>query len=97
VAPLASDNPSDHESSTRCIQEAIALDPLSPQLRHSFDVIASHIRVELNSPERADDDAEVPVLYELLLRVEETDLESHLRMASWHAVRTNHAEAKGAP
>jgi tetratricopeptide (TPR) repeat protein len=91
---IASDYLQDHESSTRYIQEAITLDPLSPQLRHSFDIIASNIRQALQNSERTDDDPQVPVLYELLLRIGEADLDSHLRMAQWHLVRGNLGEAR---
>lgn len=82
---VASDNLEDHENSTRYIQEAIALDPLSPQLRHSFDVIANNVRQALLSPKRSEEDPEIPALYELLLRMSEADLECHLRMANYHA------------
>src|SRR5262249_34034147 len=82
---VASDNLEDHDSSTRYIQEAIALDPLSPQLRHSFDIIANNVRNALLSDKRSEHDPEIPALYELLIRMSEADLESHLRMATYHA------------
>jgi hypothetical protein len=78
---VASDNLEDHENSTRYIQEAVALDPLSPQLRHSFDIIANNVRQALLSPERPENDPEIPALYELLVRMSEANLETHLRMA----------------
>jgi predicted Zn-dependent protease len=82
---VASDNLEDHENSTRYIQEAIALDPLSPQLRRSFDIIANNVRQALLSEKRSEEDPEIPALYELLVRMSEADLDSHLRMANYHA------------
>jgi hypothetical protein len=91
---VASDNLEDHENSTRYIQEAIALDPLSPQLRQSFEIIARNVRQAMTAQERAVHDPEIRVLYEMLLRMSEADLDCHLRMVDHHIAFEELREAR---
>jgi tetratricopeptide (TPR) repeat protein len=64
-------------------EQAIELDPASPALRRSYEIVVDRLRIAVS--EAKPDDVETPRLYELLLRVEEADVASHLAMARWHA------------
>jgi hypothetical protein len=69
------------------------MDPLALALRHSFSVIAAHIRAALKSPELPGNDPSIPRLWELLARSREADDATHMVMARYQFATGNALEA----
>ncbi|MGC4114234.1 MAG: tetratricopeptide repeat protein [Myxococcales bacterium] len=72
-------------------EQAVDLDPASPALRRSYEIVVERLRTAVGEARPGDE--ETPKLYELLIRADEADAGSHLAMARWHAESGNPAEA----
>ncbi|MBI5542426.1 MAG: tetratricopeptide repeat protein [Deltaproteobacteria bacterium] len=66
------------------VEDALEVDPVSPSFHRSFEIVTERIRRALCDEHRKPDDPETPRLYELLLRLGEADVPSHLAMARFH-------------
>lgn len=91
---VAADYAGELEMAFEQITTAIAKDPLAPPFRHSFDLIARHLRAALADPERDADDPSTPRLYALLQRADEADVGAHLAMVRFHLAKGHAAEAR---
>ncbi|MCC6334293.1 MAG: hypothetical protein IT380_09935 [Myxococcales bacterium] len=81
---IAEDNRSDYEAALTSIQRAIAMDPVAPPFRHSFKVIAAHIREALGEQQGREPLPSTPKLWEVLTRAGEADDGVHLALARHH-------------
>jgi tetratricopeptide (TPR) repeat protein len=86
---IACDYLGDLEEAMQYIREARDLDPLASPFNRSFDIISQHIRDELLRPDRAADDANTPLLYQLLVQAGATGAEAV------HLVQTRYLVATG--
>ena len=86
---VASDYTGELEMAFENVTAALALDPLSGPIHHSFEVITRRIREALSSPERAVDDPSTPRLYAILVGASEAEVESHAAMARYHLATGN--------
>lgn len=80
---IVADALGDFESAFHHIERSIALDPLDSQVNHSYEVIADHARGALRFAVEHEKPADIEVVYKLLARVGEADLESHLLYARY--------------
>jgi predicted Zn-dependent protease len=87
---VVSDAKGEFQMAVRHIEHALALDPLSPEVIRSFEIISTRIRAALAEAEAAS--PEVPKLYQLLLGSDTADSESHLMMAR-HLEQTGQFDA----
>lgn len=81
---VVADCQGEHEQAFNYIREALELDPLSLPYGRSYDLIVENIRKTVGNETTAPTSPDTPRLYELLVRVNETDAACHLSMARWH-------------
>lgn len=84
---IVSDYLDDLPLALRHVEEALECDPISPSFHRSFEIVTDRIRRTLADPGRPPDDPLTPRLYELLARLGEADVPSHLAMARFQAHR----------
>ncbi len=94
VTGVTQDERGELEMAWEELEKAVAADPLSLPVRHSFEVIARRVREALAAPGRAADDPSTPRLYALLSASNEADLGAHLAMVRWQVATGRAAEAR---
>lgn len=90
---IAHDYQGELEAAFEAITRAVALDPLEPAARNSWDVIVGRIAGALTADGRDTDDPSTPRLYRLLQRAGRIPLGAHLAMARYHEATGAAAEA----
>lgn len=83
MAAVAADYADDLEAAFVAANEAVGLDPLSPEYENSWHFIARRVRVALADPERVWDDPTTPRMYELLRDAGQADGRAHLQHARY--------------
>jgi tetratricopeptide (TPR) repeat protein len=81
------------EEAFQFITEAMAIDPMEPNIERSFNVITDHIRRMLIDPERDLSDESTPRLHDMLVRAGKADELVHIAMARHLATVGKDSEA----